>query len=260
MSLNQRIRTQEFLLGSFVFSTDSSITEVYASAGFDFVIVDMEHGLNDLQSAVSHLRAARASGIAALVRVGPASLGDVPRLLDAGCEGIMIPHFGLAGSGATEALQATRYFPVGSRPTCTGVSAAGFGIANFAEYVERANDEIVTIGLVEDHECVNEIDQILARKQVNWVMPGPGDLATSLQVPGELRHPKVEAAVGRVFSEAQRSKTPVGMYINHPSEIERWRAKGARFFVLSIDLKWLGLSLKAAADVCRSASRTRTQE
>ena len=253
-SLNDRIRSQNFLLGSFVFSTDASITEVYASAGFDFVIVDMEHGLNDLRSTMSHLRAARASGMSALVRVGPATLGDVPRLLDAGCEGIMIPHLGLPGSGALEALQATRYAPLGSRPTCTGVSAADFGIGDFAAYVKRANNDIVTIGLVEDRECVDNIDEILSQKPVDWVMPGPGDLATSLQVPGQLRHPKVEAAVGQVFSAAERSNIPIGMYVNHPDEIERWRAKGAKFLVLSIDLKLLGLSLKAAAIACRPHS------
>lgn len=250
--LKSRIASGEFLLGSFVFSTDPSIPEIYASAGFDFVIVDMEHGLNDIQGAVSHLRSARAAGIDAVVRIGPANLGDVPRLLDAGCEGIMIPHFGLPGSGATEALRSTRYSPSGTRPTCTGVSAAGFGIANFASYVERANRDILTIGLVEDRECVEDIDAILERKEVEWVMPGPGDLATSLGVPGQLRHPRVEGAVDRVFSAAGRSKTPLGMYINSPAEIAPWRAKGARFFVLSIDLKWLGLSLKAAADACRA--------
>ena len=252
LSLNERIEQQDFLLGSFVFSTDASITEVFASAGFDFVIIDMEHGLNDLQSAVGHLRTARASGISALLRVGPASLGDIPRLLDAGCEGIMIPHLGLPGSGAGEALRNTRYAPAGCRPTCTGVSVADFGVGDFAAYTERANRDIVTIGLVEDRECVENIDEILSRKSVNWVMPGPGDLATSLQLPGQLRHPAVEAAVHQIFSAAKRSHTPIGMYVNHPDEIEHWRAQGAKFLVLSIDLKWLGISLKAAVDASRS--------
>lgn len=253
-SLKSKIDSKEFLLGSFVFSTDSSIPEIYAAAGFDFVIIDTEHGLNDVQTAVAHLRSARAAGIDAVIRIGAANLGDVPRLLDAGCEGIMFPHFGLPGSGSTDALKATRYAPLGSRPTCTGVSVAGFGIADFASYVERANRDILTIGLVEDRECVDHIHTILGRKEVEWVMPGPGDLATSLGVPGQLLHPQVERAVNRVFSAANDSKTPVGMYINDPREITPWRAKGARFFVLSIDLKWLGLSLKAAADACRACA------
>ena len=251
-SLQSRIASQDFLLGSFVFSTDPSIPEVYACAGFDFVIIDTEHGLNDVQSTVAHLRSARAAGIDAVVRIGPTHLGDIPRLLDAGCEGIMIPHFGLPSAGASEALRSTRYFPAGTRPTCTGVAAAGYGIADFAAYTARANQDILTIGLVEDRECVEDIDTILERGEVRWIMPGPGDLATSLGVPGQLLHPTVEAAVNRVFSATQARGTPVGMYINHPREIAAWRARGARFFVLSIDLKWLGLSLKAAAEACRA--------
>lgn len=251
--LKNKIDSRDFLLGSFVFSTDPSIPEVFASAGFDFVIIDTEHGLNDVQSTVAHLRSARGAGIDAVVRIGPANLADVPRLLDAGCEGIMIPHFGVPGSGATEALRSTRYAPAGTRPTCTGVSAAGFGVADFAAYVQRANRDVLTIGLVEDRECVDDIGTILKRKEVEWLMPGPGDLATSFGVHGQLRHPQVEGAVDRIFSAARDFSVPIGMYINNPNEIAPWRAKGARFFVLSIDLKLLGLSLKAAADACRVA-------
>lgn len=118
-------------------------------------------------STANHLRAARASGLGALVRVGATTLGDVPRLLDAGCEGIVIPHLGLPGSGAREALQAVRYASAGSPPTCTGVSAADFGIGHFASYVERVNRDIVTVGLVEDRECVQNMDEILAREPVS---------------------------------------------------------------------------------------------
>lgn len=251
--LKSKITSHTPLLGSFVFSTDPSLTEVYAAAGFDFVIVDMEHGLNDITSASVHLRAARGAGIHALVRVGSADLANVPRLLDAGCEGVMIPHFGLPGSGAAEALQATRYPPLGSRPTCTGVSAAGYGVSNFATYVERSNRDVLTVGLVEDSQCVDKIDAVLKRGEIEWLMPGPADLATSLGLHGQLRHPDVESAIDRIFSSAREYKIPAGMYINDPRELAPWRAKGAQFFVLSIDLKWLGLSLKAAAEACRAA-------
>jgi 2-keto-3-deoxy-L-rhamnonate aldolase RhmA len=251
-SFKDRLKTDDFLLGAFVFSTDAAIPEVYAAAGFDFVVVDTEHGLNDVQTTLGHLRSARAAGIHALVRVGPSMLGDVPRLLDAGCEGIMLPHFGLPSAGASEALRNTRYAPEGTRPTCTGVSAASFGTAHFPDYVKRANRDIVTLGLVEDRECVDDIDDLLGRREVELVMPGPGDLATSLGVPGQLLHPEVKAAVDTVFQVANKHGAQIGMYINSPAEIPEWHARGARFFILSIDLKWLGTSLKAAAHACRS--------
>lgn len=252
ISFKQRLRDSSLTLGAFVFSTDAAMPEIYAAAGFDFVVVDSEHGMNDIHTSLAHLRSARAAGIHALVRIGPSMLGDVPRLLDAGCEGIMLPHFGLPGAGATEALRNTRYSPSGTRPTCTGVSAASYGTASFPAYVERANRDIVTLGLVEDRECVSEIEELLARREVEMIMPGPGDLATSLGVPGQLLHPTVKTAVDTVFSAANKHGTPIGMYVNSPAEIPEWHARGARFFILSIDVKWLALSLKGAAQACRS--------
>ena len=93
-SFRGRIRAGDTLLGGFVFSTDPNITEIYAAAGFDFVIIDLEHTMGDLQIVAAHLRAARAAGIQASVRIGRSQLHDVPRLLDAGCKSLMLPHLG----------------------------------------------------------------------------------------------------------------------------------------------------------------------
>jgi len=241
-------------LGAFVFSTDPAIPQIYAEAGFDFVVVDLEHALNDLRSAMQHLQACRAAGIHAFARIGGADLANVPRLLDAGFKGMMLPHLGIAAAGTDTAVQALRYPPDGLRPTCTGVPAAGFGLSNFARYAEASNRDVVSIGLVEDGEAVERIDQILDRKGADWIMPGPGDLASSLGVHGQLKHPTVEAAVDKVLDAAAARGIPAGMYINDPSEAAPWIARGVKFLVLSIDYKWLGKTLKAAAEACRPAA------
>ena len=156
--LLKKLDAGEIVLGSFVFSRDPTMSEVYAASGFDFVIVDMEHGLNDVGTAIAHVRASRAAGIQSFIRVGGANLLDIPRLLDAGCEGIVIPHFGLPGSAVDDAIRSMKYHPDGTRPTCTGVSAAAFGLGDFAAFAERANAGILSIGLVEDRESVADID------------------------------------------------------------------------------------------------------
>lgn len=251
-TLKEKLNAGSCLLGSFVFSPDPGIPEVYAEAGFDFVIIDMEHALNDVRSVLAHLRSCAASGIGAVVRLGNATLADAPRLLDAGAEGIMLPHLGLPGSGAKEVLSSLRYWPSGTRPTCTGVPAAGFGLADFAATVARSNRDILSIGLIEDRECVEAIDEVLAGAGVDWVMPGPADLATSLGVHGQLRHPTVTAAVETSIAAARRRDIPVGVYINDPAEIAAWSGKGVRFFVHSIDYKILAKTLRATALDCRA--------
>jgi len=253
-TLKQRIREQDLLLGGFVFSVDASMPEIYASAGFDFIIIDTEHGLCDLTAAVNHIRAAKAAGIHAAVRVGPADLHNIPRLLDAGCEACFIPHLGHHDS-SREALRSMRYHPMGERPTCTGVSAANYGLADFGGVVSASNRDVLSVGMVEDRECVDAIDEILARKEVDWLMPGPADLSSSLGVHGQVRHPTVLAAVDKILASARKHDIPVGMYVNTPQELPEWKAKGAKFIILSIDLKWLAISLKGAVQALRAAAK-----
>lgn len=240
------------LLGGFVFSTDPNVCEVYAEAGFDFVIVDTEHGLNDVRSVHAHLRSCAATGIAAVVRLGVANFPDVPRLLDGGAEAFMFPHLGLPGYGADAAISTMKYPPVGNRPTCTGVQSAGYGILDFKKTTERANIDALAIGLIEDRECVEAIDDVLGATGVDWIMPGPGDLASSFGAHGQLRSPVVEQAVETVFDAAGKRGVPTGMYVNDPSEISRWQGHDIRFFVYSLDYKVMGKALQSAAAGCRS--------
>jgi 2-keto-3-deoxy-L-rhamnonate aldolase RhmA len=243
------------LLGSFVFSSDPNITELYAAAGFDFVIIDLEHTLGDLQIVASHLRAARASGIHAVVRIGRSNSHDVPRLLDGGCKALMLPHLGLPHYGASDALRNMRYAPHGDRPTCTGVPAASFGFAQFSAYAESANDEVAAIGLVEDKACVETIDSVLDGGLVDCVMPGPGDLSVSYGVHGQLQHPLVRSAVTTVLEAAKRKRIAAGLYISDPSEVAVGVAQGINMFVLSIDYKLLGATLRSAATRMREQVR-----
>ncbi len=254
-SFRDQLRSGRPLIGSFVFSSDPNITELYAASGFDFVIIDLEHTLGDLQIVAAHLRAARASGIHAVVRIGRSNLHDVPRLLDGGCKALMLPHLGLPQYGAGDALRNMRYAPHGDRPTCTGVPAASFGLTPFAAYAERANDEVAAIGLVEDKECVENIDAVLGGGLVDCVMPGPGDLSVSYGVHGQFQHPLVRKAVDQVLEAAKRKRIAAGLYISDPSEVAAGVAQGINVFVLSIDYKLLGATLRTAAARMREQVR-----
>lgn len=245
-AFRERMRSGEKLLGGFVFSTDPNITQIYAAAGFDFVIVDLEHTMNDTQIVAAHLRAAKAAGIEAFVRIGRSQIHDVPRILDAGCTGLMLPHLGLPDYGANEALRAMRYAPEGDRPTCTGVPAAGFGLSPFADYARRSNAEAIAIGLVEDKACVDQIDTVLAGGAIDCVMPGPADLSVSYGVHGQFKHPQVLGAIETVLGAARRNNVAAGLYVSDASEIADGLARGFSVFVLSIDYKLLGLTLQSA--------------
>jgi 2-keto-3-deoxy-L-rhamnonate aldolase RhmA len=249
-SLKEKIKHDCPLLGGFVFSSDPNISEIYAESGYDFVIIDTEHALNDVRIVQSHLKACAASGIHAVIRLGQTHYADASRLLDAGAEGLVIPHF--AGDETTRSLiQSMKYWPEGQRPTCTGVQIAGYGQRNFAESAAHSNKTVLSIGLIEDRVCVENIDQILNETIVDWIMPGPADLASSYGVHGQLNHRIVQEAIHKTIEAAHKNDIAVGVYVNELSEIDNWAEKKINFFVHAIDYKIIGKALKSAVNEFR---------
>lgn len=251
-SLRDKLSKGDSVFGSFIFSRDPGICEAYGDAGFDFVIIDLEHAMNDVGTVVNHIRACEARNISALVRIGGHMAGDIPRLLDAGASGIMLPHVGVKGDSIAADPRVMRYPPHGLRPTCTGIRAVSYGLSNFAQYVQESNAAVFSIGLVEDREVVESMDAVLDELPLDCVMPGPGDLASSYGVHGNLTHPTVQAAVDKVIAAAVKRGATPAMYVNRPEEIPAWHAKGARLFVYSIDSKILARTLADAISACRS--------
>jgi len=240
-------------LGSFVFSRASSNVEIIGRAGFDFVILDMEHAPLGLGEVESHVRAANLCGIAPFVRVPGLDQGLIGRLLDLGAEGILLPHFGVDREAAKAFGATLRYAPVGHRPSCTGVRAAGYTIGSYADYVQHANAEVLGIGLVEDIEALADLDAILAEAKIDAVMPGPGDLSTSMGVPGQPTHPRVREAVAKIMAAARKAGLRVGMYLNSTAEASDW--PGVDFYVYMMDVKVLALAYAEAAKGIRAAAR-----
>jgi 4-hydroxy-2-oxoheptanedioate aldolase len=245
LKLKEKLQASRPLLGGFLFSSDPNISEIYAEAGYDFVVIDTEHAINDLRTVQTHVRACQAAGIHAIVRLGAANYADASRLLDAGIEGLMIPHLG-HDAKADAVLKSMKYWPEGERATCTGVQIAGYGLRSFAQAASLSNKSVLAVGLVEDRDCVENIEQVLKGSGVDWIMPGPADLASSYGLHGQLTHPTVIDAVTKIISAAQAHQIKIGVYINELSEVDVWKNHNIDFFVHGIDYKLLGKTLRAA--------------
>lgn len=242
-------------LGMFVFSPDVAHTEALGLAGFHLAVVDMEHAPLGIADVVNHVRAANAVGVSCWARVGHSQLGEIGRLLDCGAQGVMLPHFGLDRAGSKAAIDAFRYAPKGNRGTCTAVRSVGHGLGDFAAYAQRSNSEAMAIGLIEDAAVVEDIDAVLTDCGLDAVVPGgPGDLATSLGLPGQGSHPKVQAAVQRVIEAAKGvPRLKVGMYVSEPAHAAIWAGIGVDFFICSIDYRIMSRAFRQAYDTLREA-------
>lgn len=252
-SIRRRWRSGQPALGTFVFSTDPASVEIAGHAGFDFATIDLEHAPLGIEHAASHIRAAAGAGIAALVRVPGGEVGLIGKLLDAGAHGIMLSHFGKDPAAARAFGSVLRYAPSGDRPSCTGVRAASYALGSYADYVKHANSDVIGIGLVEDVEVVPQLDALLEEVRIDAVMPGPGDLSTSMGLPGDPTHPDVKRAVAEVIAAARRAGLRAGMYLNSPGEIRDWMALKLDFYIYLFDTKVLARAYASAVSEIRAA-------
>lgn len=215
--LRERLDSGEPMYGCFVTLRDPAVVEIAALAGYDFVIIDMEHAGLNLESVVDHLRAARARGIGSLVRAPARSPATLFRLVEEGAEGVFIPH--VSGPDvAQEVVDSVRYAPIGHRGIYDGTRAADYSAHSFPSYremTETLNSELVVVLLIEDREGVEQIDEILAVSGVDVLSVGPSDLSYSLGVYGSVGHPLLGEAITTVRDGCRRHSIRFGMPPDH---------------------------------------------
>ena len=163
-------------LGTYVTFADPQVVEIIGLAGFDAAFIDMEHTDFDLRLVGEMIRAADLAGVTSIIRVPDNDEKLILRLLDAGAEGIIIPHVdGL--EGAKRAVDAVRYAPMGHRGGAAGTRAAQYGTIGWDDHVKQSNEQILLSVMTEDDRGVNDIEKIAALDGIDLVAIGPTDFS-----------------------------------------------------------------------------------
>jgi staphyloferrin B biosynthesis citrate synthase len=245
-TVKQRLADGGENYGLFCSIPSPTLVEMIGCAGYDFVILDTEHTLVDPQQLENLIRAAEAVDLVAFVRVPEADPGAILRALDAGALGVVVPH--VRNRADIElAIRAARYAPEGMR-SLNGGRVPGFGRIDLAEYIRRANEEVMVIAMIEDAEGVDELPSILAGGGVDLVLEGAADLSQSYGVPWQTRHPKVRDALARVQAECARQSVPFCAIPRTREDHEQWQAAGVRAFVLGEERGLAARALRAHLD------------
>lgn len=211
------------------------VVDLMGKAGYDFVMIDTEHGTYDIDTAGELIRAAHGSGMTPLVRVLDNDRGLIMKALDLGAHGVIIPHV-RTRSEAEAAVSAAKYHPEGSRGSCPIIAAADYTFFDWSEYQDWANKETMVIVLIEDPDGVKNIDEILSVSGIDVVMIGPFDMSVTMGLHGEATHPSVQANVDRVLAAARAKNLPAMHALLYPTDVDAWIAKGVRIFAHASDL------------------------
>ncbi|GGH12736.1 aldolase [Alsobacter metallidurans] len=231
-SFRQRFHAGETLLGTFIKTPTSHAVEIIGGLGFDFVVIDEEHGSFDRGSTEMALLGARAAGTAGIVRVPEPTAARLLAVLDDGATGVLVPHVSSVDK-AREIVSCCRYRG-GKRGFSNTTRAGGFGTLAVWEHVDAMDAQTTVIAMIEDPEALDVIDDIVAVEGLDGFFIGRGDLTVALGASG-MADPKVRAAAEKICAAARRVGKPVCLMVANAAEAQDWRALGASAFIVSSD-------------------------
>jgi 4-hydroxy-2-oxoheptanedioate aldolase len=206
--MKEKLRAGKPVYGVSVMIPSPQIVEMIAAAGFDWVLLDCEHGTITLESVELMAMAAEASGITAIARPVSRSAEHILQVLDRGVMGVQVPHVNTAAD-AREVVAAVKFHPLGKRSIAAGTRAAVYdALGSLTEYVKAANDATLIAVQIEDKEAVDNLDELLKVDDIDVFFVGPSDLSQSMGFPGDPKAPPVAQAIDSSFRKmlaAQRT-------------------------------------------------------
>jgi len=234
MSLKQKLKNNELTIGSWIMIGNTMSVEVMALAGFDWLVVDIEHTAIDLESTLSLISTIQANNMKALVRVSKNEEVVIKRILDMGADGIIVPMVS-SKKDAIQAVEYAKYPPIGKRGV--GLNRAQKYGTKFEEYKKWVEEELVLIAQIEHIDAVNNIDDILTVEGIDGTIIGPYDLSGSMGFPGAFDRDDVQEAVQKVLDRCKAHNMPSGFHVvdTDPSKLKLKIDQGCTFLAYGID-------------------------
>jgi 4-hydroxy-2-oxoheptanedioate aldolase len=233
-SWREALESPDALLGTFLQIPSPQLVEIIGAAGFDFVVLDLEHGEYDL-SQLDHLqRAAELAGLWSVVRVPTIDPSLIGKALDFGADAVLVPHIETSGD-AQRAVAAAKYPPQGARGSYPFMRATGYRSLHRPGWEAQQNEDTSVILLVEGERGVANIDEIVRVPGVTAVFVGPVDLSQALGLPGQLRHPKVEAFAHQIRATAAAAGLHASIFCNDIQAAVDYAGAGFKLIAFSVD-------------------------
>jgi len=246
-----RLREGSPVYGCFLSTGYPVNTELAARAGFDYVIIDLEHGMGSERDVLSQVHAISALPCAPVVRTESHDRPRVHRLLDLGVQGVMFPRVNTAAEAAA-CVAAMRYQPEGERGVATLVRASEYG-ARFAEYRDSSAESLLTILQIESAEAVANVDAIAAVEGADVLYVGPMDLTTSMGIFRQYEHPAFLEALNKTVAACRRYQRVAGILLPAPGVARHYLDLGFTFLTCGTDTAFLLTGARAVNDGMRSA-------
>jgi 4-hydroxy-2-oxoheptanedioate aldolase len=244
MTLREILRDGTTTFGTFASLGSALAAEACAVAGFDWLLIDLEHGAGGEDALVGQILAAAAHGVPAVVRVESDDRIRAGRVLDAGAAGVMFPRLDSAAEAAA-AIAHLRYPPAGDRGVATYNRSCAYGLN--PGVLDTANEHVLGVVQIETVAALDAVEAIAATADVDVLFVGPRDLSHALGVPGDLGAPAYREALSRVLAAARANGVAAGVLAADRAAAEAYAGDGFTFVGVGSDASLLASAARAAA-------------
>jgi 2-keto-3-deoxy-L-rhamnonate aldolase RhmA len=237
--IKNALKNKQVVFGMMVREVRSpAIARIMNEAGFDYIFIDMEHSSFSFETVADICLQARGCDLCTVVRIPCLEGGWVPRLLDAGADGIMCPMVD-SGQKAGKLVELGKYPSLGKRGMSTGIGHTDFKSPNVLEVIETKNKETLLIAQIESVEGITNIDEIVSTEGIDVALVGPCDLSVSMGIPFDLNQPELQKNIDRVIQASAKAGIPSGIHTGTLNVLKDYIRKGMTFITYSTDIDFL---------------------
>jgi 2-keto-3-deoxy-L-rhamnonate aldolase RhmA len=244
--IRERALKRELLAGTFLNLGSSLTAEIAGNAGFDWLLIDLEHGAGDRHELLLQLQAIESTPAVPIVRIPWNDPVIFKRVLDLGASGIMVPYVQSADE-ARKAVAALRYPPAGIRGVASMNRACGFG-PGFDEYFKSADSKLLNMLQIETPTAIEHVEEIAAVDGADVLFVGPMDLSVGLGIARQWGHPVMRAALDKVVNACQKAGKAAGMIVMSEEQIKTAVADGFSMLAFSSDGAMIVKGMRSIAD------------
>jgi 4-hydroxy-2-oxoheptanedioate aldolase len=244
-NLKQRLLNGETLNGCWLNLGSAVTAEIVGLSGFDWVLIDLEHGAGSESTTLSQIQALEHTSAGVIVRAESTEPQRIHRVLDMGAEGVMCPKV----RNAEEALKVVKglhYPPFGNRGVAKMVRATQFA-QNFNDYYQKSRDQILGVVQIETIEGLSPLDEVAAIDGVDVLFIGPADLSMELGIFGQFDHPTFVDALNKIVAAAKKANKAVGILFFNPDDYQRYHDLGIRFLACGADATFVAEGARTMA-------------
>lgn len=254
-NFRDKISNGNNVYGMFMKTNDPMFVEAVGIAGFDYIILDMEHGPVTIENQQNNIRAAEARNTVPIIRLKDRGENTIGKALDVGAYGIQVPQINNAQE-AQRVVKFAKFYPYGMRGVCRFVRAADYSNMDRYEYFNSSKDILIILQL-EGIEAIKNLDEILEVDGIDILFIGPYDLSQSLGIPGQVNNPIVVDAMKDIVKKAKEKGKVIGTFVDTYQDLRMWKEIGIQYLSYNVDI---GVFIDACKELRNSFERDGEQD